>query len=64
MISNIQPFIWIIDPDIGSKFVRVLGKALNKIKNNSIKKHIQPTFRSFDQHPVSKLLQIDKWKCT
>ena len=60
MISNIRPFIWIIDPDIGSKLVRALGKALNKIENNSIKKHIQPTFCSFDQHSVSKLLQIDK----
>ena len=41
MISNIRPFIWIIDPDISRKHVRALGKALNKIKKDSIKKHIQ-----------------------
>ena len=32
MISNISPFIWVIDPDISRKLVRALGKALNKIK--------------------------------
>ena len=63
MISNIRPFIWIIDPDISRKHVRALGKALNKIKKDSIKKHIQPTFCSFDQHLVSKLFPIDKWNC-
>ena len=38
MISNIRPFIWIIDPDISRKLVRAFGKALNKIKKDSIKK--------------------------
>ena len=28
MISNIWPFIWIIDPDISRKLVQALGKAL------------------------------------
>ena len=34
MISNIRPFIRIIDSNISSKLVRALGKALNKIENN------------------------------
>ena len=49
---------------ISRKLVRTLGKALNKIKKDSIKKPIQSTFCSFDQHFVSKLLQIDKWNFT
>ena len=52
MISNIWPFIWIIDPDFSRKHVRALGKALKQKKTK--------TFCRFNQNLVSKILQIDK----